>query len=149
MLPTPDTKEPAGLAGGRIPVSAELKIEPERLIAHPLWYETSAFAHVQQIRMLAMFSNQDPLGRSIEFDGFTFQLWSLPSFVSPQTLPVVVHGEPEGWIGLGGHFTYDLTVDVSLLPSVDNRLAFRAVNRISGVVMPDRMALVSAEFFCA
>ena len=131
------------------PVSAPQfgeSIYPHTLVSFPLWYETTCFAAVDRLHMVAMFCNKDLLRRPIDFAQHTFQMWSLPSFVSRPTLPVKILAEPQGRVELGETFSYDLQIDVSGLPAIDSRLAFRVVGRSSGIVLPDRLQFISAAF---
>ncbi|MCL4251884.1 MAG: hypothetical protein KJ065_27275 [Anaerolineae bacterium] len=121
---------------------------PETLVLGPTnhWFETyPPFAWVSEIRMVLVLRNEDPFGRELTFSEDTFQLWSVPSGIVP---PVVITDEPSGVVPFDSLFTYDLTIDVSSLPSADDVLAFRPKSYTSGTMPPSWAPVVEVAFTC-
>ncbi|MBN1138299.1 MAG: tandem-95 repeat protein [Anaerolineae bacterium] len=124
-----------------------------RLVPEPggYWYLTDPAlpAGLAEIRLQAVFRNDDPWGRALQFGpGETFQLWSVPGVIAPPDLPVVVDQEPSGTVAHGANFGYDLIIDLSALPAGETALAFRPVNGTSGTMPPAWAPVVSVSFSC-
>ena len=108
------------------------------------WYETSpSFFGISELRMVVTLRNE--MSAPFVFvAGDTFQWWSEPT----GDPPVVVNAEPVGSVVPGATFTYDLTFDLSGVPTA-TALAFRPHEAgVFGTLAPDRMSVVRVEFTC-
>ncbi len=122
------------------------------------WYETDIpFSGIDEIHMVVVLSNEDAHSRDLQFSGQTFQLWSVPrskvasSAVATPIIehpPIVVNDEPSGVVPHQSRFLYDLTIDVSGLPSEDPVLGFRPVSRTSGTMRPRAAPVIEVTITC-
>lgn len=108
------------------------------------WYVTSPdadLASFDAVRIVVVLENGT--GADTTFTGDEDpQIWSTPSEVDA---PVTFQVEPAGTFAPGALFAYDLTVDVSGLPSGMTGLAFRPYSPANGTMRPSEAVLVAAS----
>lgn len=135
-------------AGGAIlllcPLVVNAQTCPTTLTPLTNWYQTSpAFSGINQLRMVLTLRN-DETGNFTFNAGNTFDAWSVPT----GDPPFVVNAEPVGTVTPGSTFRYDLTFDLSGVPTA-TALAFRPYDGFSyGTLTPTQASLVSVEMTC-
>ena len=100
---------------------------PQTLEPVSFWFETDPpFSEVDQITIAAELANATASNFVFSPTGSNnFQLWSSPGGIA--TMPVTVNIAPSGVVVPGQSFSFELVVDVSSLPSTENRLCFRVL----------------------
>jgi hypothetical protein len=126
------------------PLVANAQVCPTTLTPGLNWFETSPpFFGISELRMVLTLRNEE----TVDFlfvAGDTFQMWGVPT----GDPPVVVNAEPVGVVTPGATFTYDLTFDLSGVPTA-TALAFRPYDSFAfGILDPTQASLVSVELTC-
>ena len=122
---------------------------PQTLEPLSFWFETDPpFSEVDQITIAAELANATASNFVFSPTGSNnFQLWSSPGGIA--TMPVTVNIAPSGVVVPGQSFSFELVVDVSSLPSTENRLCFRVLEGGTfGTLTPSRAPLVSSSISC-
>ena len=114
-----------------------------------LWFTTAPDVDLSPYSSAVIhvtFSN-DHASDSFLFDAPPqFQIWSVPGghdFMG--AAEVTANVEPSGTVAPGGMFSYELTVDLTGMPSGQRAIAFRPKDTNFGTIGPDNAGVVASD----
>lgn len=134
------------LTGQTPPWLAPVIVCPTALNALAYWYESGEFANVDEVNLIATFTNNGP-SPMIYSNSTSPQVWSVPDVASPTV--VFNYSPADQNIPPGGNFTLNLSVDVSGFDDANNKFALRPRDGMYyGTVSPQHLLLQSVSYSC-